>query len=63
VNTQDALELKIQEGQLLAFEVDGQSHKLPVKISPAMPQGMAGLPYGLSELPFVELPAWSILKK
>jgi len=63
VNTQDALELKITEGQLLAFDVDGHSHKLPVKISPAMPQGMAGLPYGLSELPFVELPAWSILKK
>lgn len=63
VNTEDALELEVQENQLLSFDVDGQSYRLPVKLSATMPKGVAGLPYGLQDLPFVELPAWGILKK
>lgn len=63
VNTEDAIELQVQENQLLSFEVDGQHYQLPVKVSAAMPKGVAGLPYGLPGLPFVELPAWGILKK
>ncbi len=63
VNAEDASELKILEGQILSFDVDGQSYRLPVKTSTAIPRGVAGLPYGLPGLPFVELPAWSTLKK
>ncbi len=63
VNSEDAVQFKIQNGQLLAFEVDGQAYRLPVIISPALPRGVAGLPYGLPGLPFVELPAWGIPKK
>ncbi len=63
VNDEDAAARKIQEGGLLGFDVDGQSYRLPVKISSAMPRGVAGLPYGLPGLPFVDLPAWGIPKK
>jgi NADH-quinone oxidoreductase subunit G len=63
INPEDALELGLQEGQLRSFDIDGQALRLPVKISPSLPRGMAGLPYGLPGLPFVELPVWSNLKK
>jgi NADH-quinone oxidoreductase subunit G len=63
INKDDAAELRVQENQLLSFEVDHQPYQLPVKLSAAMPKGVAGLPYGLQDLPFVELPAWGILKK
>jgi NADH-quinone oxidoreductase subunit G len=63
LNADDAGKLQIQENQLLAFEVDGQPYRLPVKTSPKIPTGIAGLPHGLQGLPFVELPAWGILKK
>jgi len=63
INSEDAAELKVEEGQLRSFDVDGQALRLPVRISPSIPRGVAGLPYGLSGLPFVELPSWSSLKK
>lgn len=63
LNNADAMELNIQENQLLSFEVDGQPYNLPARLSSAMTKGMAGLPYGLKGLPFVELPEWAILKK
>jgi len=62
VSAADAEALKLGEGQVLAFEVEGQPYRLPVRISHALPKGAAGLPYGLQGLPFVELPAWGILK-
>jgi NADH-quinone oxidoreductase subunit G len=63
VNNADALELKITEGQVIKFDIEGQVYELPVTVSNAMPKGVAGLPYGLPGLPFVELPAWLILKQ
>lgn len=63
LNSEDAKELSVEEGQLLSFEIDGQPYRLPVKMSDAMTRGMAGLPYGLKGLPFVELPEWAIIKK
>lgn len=63
VNPDDAKELNIQEGQMIAFEVDKQAYRLPAKILAGIPSGITGLPYGLPGLPFVELPAWASLKK
>jgi NADH-quinone oxidoreductase subunit G len=63
LNQDEATELNIQPNQLLSFEVDGQPYRLPAKLSPSMTKGMAGLPYELKGLPFVELPEWAILKK
>jgi hypothetical protein len=63
VNESDASDLNIKESDLLSFDIDGQQYRLPAKISSAMTKGMAGLPYGLKGMPFVELPEWAILKK
>jgi len=63
INAEDAGMLQLQENHLLPIEVDGQPYNLPVKISASIPKGIAGLPYGLPGLPFVELPAWGIIKQ
>lgn len=62
INDEDARELNIEAGAILDFEVNRQSYHLPVLISSAIPKGMGGMPYGLPGLPFVDLPAWAILK-
>lgn len=62
VNADDAKELNLAEGSTLAFEVNRQPYTLPVEISTSIPKGIAGMPYGLPGLPFVDLPAWAILK-
>ena len=62
VNVEDARELKLSEGSVLDFEVNRQPYQLPVLISATIPKGMAGMPYGLPGLPFIDVPAWAILK-
>jgi NADH-quinone oxidoreductase subunit G len=62
INEQDATELGIATGGILSFEVNRQAYQLPVKINASIPKGIAGMPYGLPGLPFVDLPAWAILK-
>lgn len=63
INVDDAVQLKLAEGQNFEFEIEGQPYRLPVTISTSIPRGVAGLPYGLPGLPFVDLPAWAIFKK
>ena len=63
INSENATELGIPENQLLSIDVDGQRYTLPVRLSKEIPRGIAGIPYGITELPFVELPAWGILNK
>lgn len=62
LNVQDAAELNIAAGAEFGFEIDKQAYRLPVEISDAIPKGVAGMPYGLPGLPFVDLPAWAIIK-
>lgn len=62
INVQDADELNIAPGTELDFEIDRQAYHLPIEISASIPKGVAGMPYGLPGLPFVDLPAWAILK-
>jgi NADH-quinone oxidoreductase subunit G len=62
ISADDAVAMSRKEKDMLTLEVDGQSYHLPVRISTAMQKGLAGLPYGLQGLPFVELPAWGIIK-
>jgi len=62
VNSEDASELNLSPGALLAFEVDRQRYEFPVVISTSISKGVAGMPYGLPGLPFMDLPAWAILK-
>lgn len=62
ISTKDAEQMKLQEGQTFAFEVDKHVYSLPIKINKTIPSGVAALPYGLEGMPATELPAWGILK-
>ena len=62
LHAEDANKLKISENQLLNFDIAGQPYKLPVKICSEMATGVAGLPFGLQGLPFVDLPAFATFK-
>ncbi|HEX8040223.1 MAG TPA: hypothetical protein VF490_13790, partial [Chryseosolibacter sp.] len=62
VNDQDARDMNLAPGAILDFEVNRQPYHLPVVLSTTIPRGMGGMPYGLPGLPFVDLPAWAILK-
>ncbi|WP_347156681.1 NADH-quinone oxidoreductase subunit NuoG [Pontibacter chitinilyticus] len=63
LNAADAIRLKLDEGALLHFSIEGHTYQLPVKTSPAIPGGTAGLPCGLPGVPYAELPAWAILNQ
>lgn len=63
LNRDDAGELNVAPGTNLSFEINRYPYTLPVQISDSLPRGVAGMPYGLPGLPFVDLPAWAILKQ
>ncbi|MCJ8164343.1 NADH-quinone oxidoreductase subunit NuoG [Pontibacter sp. E15-1] len=63
INAADAVQLKLSDGQLLSFSIEGQVYQLPAKISQTIPSGTAGMPNGLPGVPFAELPAWAILNR
>lgn len=63
INAIDAAEQNFSQGQPIDFHIEGQPYRLPVVVNSSIPKGMAGLPYGLPGLPFVELPAWLIFKR
>ncbi len=62
LNTEDAIGLQLTAGSMLMFEINRQPYQLPVQTNPSIPRGIAGMPYGLPGLPFVDLPSWAILK-
>lgn len=62
LNKEDATKLKLAEGEAIEFEMDGQQLKLPVKLSTSISMGVAGFPFGLPKLSFVELPGWGLLR-
>jgi NADH-quinone oxidoreductase subunit G len=61
INNKDAHRLRLEDGQLLHFSIEGQAYELPVKTNPHIPPGTAGMPIGLPAIPYIELPAWAIL--
>ncbi|WP_202800257.1 hypothetical protein [Pontibacter sp. BAB1700] len=63
LNEEDAILMKLQVGENLSFTIDGQVYQVPVKISPLLRSGTAGLPTGLPGIPYAELPAWAILNR
>jgi len=58
----DAADRNVKEGDVFHFNIEDQAYALPVKISNDFPIGVAGLPYGLAGMPFVEMPSWCIQK-
>lgn len=59
----DAAGLQVQEGDAVDVAVDGSSHRLAVKLSPGMPDGLAGLPRGLPGMFDVPPGQWITLGK
>src|SRR5690606_25751131 len=62
LNPADAEQYSVSDGDTLEFEVMRQHYALPVRVNTTLPLGVAGMPYGLPELPFVDLPAWAAVK-
>ena len=62
IHPEDAHKLKLEENQLLTFDIDGQPYNVPVKTSSELPRGVAGLPHGLQGLAYVDLPALATIK-
>ena len=54
---------KAEEELNVIVDVDGESFRLPVRVVPAIPQGVAGLPLGLPHGPEVDLPAWGKIRR
>ncbi len=63
INAEDAANLQLSEGQVIEFEMDGQSIKLPVMLSTSISMGLAGIPIGLPKLSFIDCPGWGLLNK
>jgi NADH-quinone oxidoreductase subunit G len=56
LNPDDAIAVRARDGEEIELVLDGAVYRLPVRFHPALPQGVAGLPVGLSELPWAALP-------
>jgi NADH-quinone oxidoreductase subunit G len=63
LNDNDATRLRVDDGEQVELNLQGSSYRLPVKRQPAIPEGVAGLPVGLRELPYMDLPAWGKIAK
>lgn len=63
LNPSTAASLQVGDGEAVEITLDGVFHSLPVKLSPALPEGTAGLPVGLPGLCGFALPAWSRVEK
>jgi NADH-quinone oxidoreductase subunit G len=55
---EDAARLGVKEGGLVRVAAAEAEYRLPVRVRPALPEGVVGLPVGLPGGPVVELPAW-----
>jgi NADH-quinone oxidoreductase subunit G len=63
LNEADAAALDAGQGSFLDVELNGQSVRLPIRIRPELPEGVAGLPVGLRGAPWLPLPGWGRLRK
>ena len=61
LNPDDASQLGVQTGQEITVDLAGTRYRLPVKIRPELPKGVAGLPAGVPPLEGISLPGWSKL--
>ncbi len=62
LNPEDASSLDVREGETVSLPLEGEEWRLPVRLLPGLPEGVAGLPAGLPGLEGLSLPAWSRLK-
>lgn len=59
LNMDDAVAMSLLENYILTFYMGQYEYSLPVKVSNAIPNGVAAVPYGLPEIPYTELPEWA----
>ena len=57
LNKEDALNLRLTEGDEAEVELAGKNLRLPVKVQPGLPGKVAAFPAALVWLPYFELPA------
>ncbi|MGD8750099.1 MAG: hypothetical protein PVG14_01685, partial [Anaerolineales bacterium] len=58
LNPEDAKQLDVASGELLLLTINEVRYTLPAKLIMDIPTGIAGLPIGLPQLPFVSIPVW-----
>ncbi len=63
MNPEDAAGLPAKENDVLVLVINGATHRLPLKLKPNLPRGVAGLPAGLPQAPVVSLLAWGRISK
>jgi NADH-quinone oxidoreductase subunit G len=58
LNPDDAARLDLSEGDPVGVLIDGKMQHLPVRLHAALVPGLAGIPWGLRGLVYLDLPAW-----
>ncbi|MGB9514310.1 MAG: NADH-quinone oxidoreductase subunit NuoG [Candidatus Acidiferrum sp.] len=61
LNQSDANRIHVSPGDQVELTLDGSRQQFELKIAPAMPSGIAGIPVGLLGAPALNLPAWSAI--
>jgi NADH-quinone oxidoreductase subunit G len=56
LHPEDAADLQAEEGKEVALDIEDVIYRLPVKLVPTLPRGVAGLPVGLPGLPGITRP-------
>lgn len=59
LNADDARALGLEAGHVTELTVGGATYPLPVRLSTALPRGVAGVPAGLPAVAGLALPAWT----
>ena len=63
LGTDEAERLGVRDGDPIFISINGDVHRLPVKRLDSFANGLAGIPYGISGFPRVDLPVWVGLSK
>lgn len=63
LNETDAREIGAAAGDLVEVGLDGGWQHMPLRVEPALPSGVAGIPVGLPGTPALDQPVWSRISK
>jgi NADH-quinone oxidoreductase subunit G len=61
LNESGADRLGIEAGATVTLVIGGEELNLPLQVVPTLPDGTAGVPVGLKDMPYLDLPAWGRL--
>ena len=63
LNRKDADRLQLNGKQDVGFTINGITTHLPIVLSESLAPGLIGLPAGLPNMPYTEVPAWATMMK